>query len=169
MAHTLADEHEKPPSPRQLALVARHFGKDCSTWVARSKGQPVAAIIVLSAGSYAKGWRRTMDKKLAAPVQANELLDRLSIEGACRAGYRFFDLGAAEPGTALAAAKEKLGATPTVQPLPAGRPPRRGHRTPGLARRGREDHGLGVNRRRHHRLGTVYAEALVAEDKAPPD
>ncbi len=100
-----------PTSPRQLALVARHFGKGCATWVARSKGQPVAAIIVLSAGSYAKGWRRAMDKELAAPLQANELLDRLSIEEACREGYRFFDLGAAEAGTALAAAKEKLGAT----------------------------------------------------------
>ena len=100
-----------PTSPRQLALVARHFGKGCATWVARSQGRPVAAIIVLSTGSYAKGWRRAMDKELAAPLQANELLDRLSIEEACREGYRFFDLGAAEPGTPLAAAKEKLGAT----------------------------------------------------------
>ena len=52
-----------------------------------------------------------MDKELAAPVQANELLDRLSIEDACRNGHRFFDLGGAQPGSPIAASKEKLGAT----------------------------------------------------------
>jgi hypothetical protein len=99
-----------PTSPDTLALVARHFGEGCATWVARVKGEPVAAIIVLSAGGYAKGWRRAMDKERAAPVQANELLDRLSIEEACRSGHRFFDLGGAQPGSSLAASKEKLGA-----------------------------------------------------------
>ena len=100
-----------PTSPDNLALVARHFGEGCATWVARVKGEPVAAIIVLSSGAYAKGWRRAMDKELAAPVQANELLDRLSIEDACRNGHRFFDLGGAQPGSPIAASKEKLGAT----------------------------------------------------------
>ncbi|HLN43655.1 MAG TPA: GNAT family N-acetyltransferase [Acidimicrobiales bacterium] len=100
-----------PTTPDNLALVARHFGEGCATWVARVKGEPVAAIIVLSSGTYAKGWRRAMDKELAAPVQANELLDRLSIEEACRSGHRFFDLGGAQPGSPVAASKEKLGAT----------------------------------------------------------
>ena len=100
-----------PTTPDNLALVARHFGEGCATWVARVKGEPVAAIVVLSSGSYAKGWRRAMDKELAAPVQANELLDKLSIEEACQSGHRFFDLGGAQPGSPVAASKEKLGAT----------------------------------------------------------
>ncbi len=101
-----------PTSLGQLATVARHFGEDCVTWVARLKGEPVAATIVLKAGTNAKGWRRTMDKNLAAPVRANELLDRLAIEDACQGGCRFFDLGGSPPGSSLAKYKEKFGATP---------------------------------------------------------
>ena len=100
-----------PASPDRLALVAGHFGEQCTTWVARSKGQPVAAIIVLRSGAYAKYWRGAMDKELATPVRANELLHRLAIEEACRDGYRFYDMGGAEPGSSLAGFKEKLGTT----------------------------------------------------------
>lgn len=100
-----------PTSPGQLALVAKHFGKDCATWVTWSGGQPVAAIIVLRAGAYVKGWRSAMDKKLAAPVCANQLMMGLVIEEACRDGYRFYDMGGSPPESSLAAFKKKLGAT----------------------------------------------------------
>ena len=100
-----------PTSPSQLALVAEHFGKDCAVWVARYRGEPAAAIIVLRAGIWAKYWRGAMDKELATPVRANEFLHRLAIEEACRDGYRFYDMGGAGPGSQLAAFKEKLGAT----------------------------------------------------------
>ena len=100
-----------PTSPSQLALVAEHFGKDCAVWVARAKGQPAAAVIVLRSGMGAKYWRGAMDKELATPVRANELLHRLAIEEACRDGYRFYDMGGTEPGSPLAAFKEKLGAS----------------------------------------------------------
>jgi len=97
-------------SPRMLAAVARSFGQDCAIWVARSKGEPVAAIIVLRSGAYAKYWRGVMDKERAAPLRANELLHRLAIEQACRDDSRFYDMGFARSGSQLAEFKKKLGA-----------------------------------------------------------
>jgi Acetyltransferase (GNAT) domain len=102
-----------PTSPARLALMAENFGEDCATWIARSKGQPVAAIIVLRSGAYAKYWRGAMDSEGANPVRANEFLHRLAIEEACREGYRFYDMGSA-PGSSLARFKEKLGAAPVL-------------------------------------------------------
>ena len=99
-------------TPGHLALVARHFGADCATWVAWYKGQPAAANIILQSGAYVKYWRGAMDKEIAAPVRANDLLHRLAIEEACREGYRFYDTGGAEPGSSLARFKVNLGATP---------------------------------------------------------
>jgi hypothetical protein len=52
-----------------------------------------------------------MDKEAANPVRANDLLQRLVIEEACRDGYRFYDMGFTQPGSPLAGFKEKLGAT----------------------------------------------------------
>ena len=98
-------------TPRHLALVARHFGADCATWVAWYKGQPAAANIILRSGAYAKYWRGAMDKEIAAPVRANDLLHRLAIEEACQEGYRFYDMGGAEPGSSLTRFKVNLGAT----------------------------------------------------------
>ena len=97
--------------PGMLATVARQFGADFGIWVARSAGVPVAAIIVLRSGAYAKYWRGAMDKELATRVRANEFLHRLAIEEACRDGYRFYDMGPSRPGSPLAGFKEKLGAT----------------------------------------------------------
>lgn len=98
-------------TPEHLAVVSRHFGADCAVWVARYRGQPAAANIVLRAGAYVKAWRGAMDKEIAAPVCATEFLDRLAIEDACQEGYRFYDLGGAKPGSSLARFKENLGAT----------------------------------------------------------
>jgi hypothetical protein len=96
--------------PKMLAAVSQHFGKDCGIWVARSKGVPVAAIIVLQSGTYTRYWRGAMDKELATPVRANEFLHSIAIEQACRDGYRYYDMGQSRPSSPLAAFKEKLGA-----------------------------------------------------------
>jgi hypothetical protein len=100
--------------PKILTSVARHFGTDCAVWMARWKGEPVAAIIVLSSGAYAKYWRGAMNKQLAGPQRANELLHRLAVEDACQHGCRYYDMGTARPGSQLAFFKEKLGAVPHV-------------------------------------------------------
>jgi hypothetical protein len=97
--------------PKMVAAVSQRFGKDCGIWVARSKGIPVAAIIVLQSGTQAKYWRAAMDQELATPVRANDLLHSLAIEQACRDGCRYYDMGHSRPGSPLAAFKEKLGAT----------------------------------------------------------
>ena len=113
-----------PTFPGQLASVARNFGKDCATWVARFNGEPVAAIVVLSSGAYAKYWRGAMNKELGGPTRANDLLHRLAIEQACCDGSRFYDLGGTPLGSSLAAFKEKLGATlQFTHSLHAERPP----------------------------------------------
>ena len=52
-----------------------------------------------------------MDKELATPVRANELLHSLAIEEACRDGYRCYEMGQSRPESPLAAFKEKFGAT----------------------------------------------------------
>jgi Acetyltransferase (GNAT) domain len=97
--------------PRMLEVVAGRFGTDCGIWVAWSRGVPVAAIIVLKSGGYAKYWRGAMDKELATGARANDLLHRLAIEDACEEGYRWYDMGYSRPGSRLASFKEKLGAT----------------------------------------------------------
>lgn len=98
--------------PRTVAAVARHFGTCCAVWLARAKGEPLAAIIVLSYGEYANYWKGAMNKQLAGPLRANDLLHRLAIEDACQQGYSFYDMGTTRPGSPLAAFKEKFGAVP---------------------------------------------------------
>jgi lipid II:glycine glycyltransferase (peptidoglycan interpeptide bridge formation enzyme) len=94
-----------------LKAVAQHFGQDCTTWVAFSEGVPVAAIIVLRAGSRVYGWRAAMDKALGGPKGASQLLQKLVIEDACANGCQSYDMGIAVPGTSLADFKERFGAT----------------------------------------------------------
>ena len=93
-----------------MGPVARRFGENCQTWVARHRGAPVAAVVVLYAGEYAKAWKAVMDKDLAAPVRAVDLLHRLIIEDACDKGLRAYDLGESRPGSSLERFKCKLGA-----------------------------------------------------------
>jgi hypothetical protein len=113
-----------------LVSVAECFGTSCSVWLARSNGEPVAGIIVLSSGTYAKYWKGAMDKQQAGPLRANELLHRLVIEDACQRGYRFYDMGWTRPASPLAAFKEKLGATAhPAYTLRAERVPLRAART----------------------------------------
>jgi hypothetical protein len=94
-----------------MALLARRFGEHCQTWVARHRGMPVAAVVVLYAGGYAKAWKAAMDKELAGPVRVIDLLHRLIVEDACDKGLRAYDLGESRPGSALERFKRKLGAT----------------------------------------------------------
>lgn len=100
-----------PVARPQMELVARHFGKDCLTWVARSKGRPVAALIALRFGTHAQGWRIAADRELAHPMRASEYLHRLDIEEACREGYRHYNMGGAPEGSSLARYKKKFGAS----------------------------------------------------------
>jgi Acetyltransferase (GNAT) domain len=99
------------PVPRFRGLAER-LGRTCRIWMAWLDGRPVAAILVLQgahASSYALG---AMDKDLAGPTRANDLLQRLAIEDACRAGCRYYHMGESGASAAMAQFKERFGARP---------------------------------------------------------
>ncbi|WP_037603899.1 GNAT family N-acetyltransferase [Streptacidiphilus rugosus] len=106
--------HREPP--RLVQAVAERFGASCAVWLASCAGQPAAAIVVLRHGTHAKYWRGAMDRRLAGPVHANELLHRLAVEDACAAGCLVYDMGDAEPGSSLARFKENFGARAVPSP-----------------------------------------------------
>ncbi len=100
-------QHRDPISKFQH--MAEHLGEACQIWVARLDGQPIAAIIVVQ-GTNAHCTRGAMDKDLASPVRANDLLHKLAIEDACCAGCRFYHMGESGSSVALAQFKESFGA-----------------------------------------------------------
>lgn len=93
-----------------LEIISHRFGERFKIWIASVDGRPAASIIVIGSGAYAKYWRGAMDKDLAAPVRANELLHRLAIEEACDLGYRYYEMGESRDGSPLEQFKRKLGA-----------------------------------------------------------
>jgi len=97
-------------SPVRAALLVEAFGPQLAVWIARVGGQPAAALVILHSGSYAKYLWGAMDKRLAGPVRAADLLHRLAIEEACQLGFRYYDLGGADPESSLGAYKRKFGA-----------------------------------------------------------
>jgi len=100
-------------SLEKLNLVTRYFGTSCATWVAYRQGEPIAAMIVLHSGAYAKRWKSAINVDAARPMPAaSALLNRLAIEDACNAGLRRFDMGEARPGSSLASFKMQFGAQP---------------------------------------------------------
>ena len=96
---------------QKFKLIAEKLGDACRVWVARLNGQPVAASIVLQYGNVNDA-RNVMNKELAAPVFANDLLLSMSIEDACRSGCRYYHLGESGASTGLAHYKERFGARP---------------------------------------------------------
>lgn len=92
-------------------------------YLARHEGRAVAGIVVLH-GRGASHVLGAMDKSLAAPVRANDLLQRVAIEDACLAGCLFYDCGETGTNAELAAFKTRFGAEPTawsdyvIEPLP---------------------------------------------------
>jgi lipid II:glycine glycyltransferase (peptidoglycan interpeptide bridge formation enzyme) len=90
---------------------AAALGDEMRVWVAWKNGSPAASIIVLQ-GANANYTRGAMDKDLAGPTHANDLLQWLAIEDACEAGCRHYHMGESGSSRPLAAFKEKFGARP---------------------------------------------------------
>jgi len=96
---------------RKFHLMAQALGDACRIWVAWSGKQPAAAILVLL-GANASYTRGAMNKELAGPTRANDLLHRLAIEDACRAGCHYYHMGESGSSTSLARFKSGFGAQP---------------------------------------------------------
>lgn len=96
--------------PRQkLEAIARTMKERCHVWVARHRGQPAAAIIVLQEHN-AQYIRGAMDKDIAGKTGANFLLHYNAIEEACRAGCGHYHMGESRKGSPLAHFKAHFGA-----------------------------------------------------------
>ncbi len=96
----------------QLASALPALGSTVTGWTAHLHGEPVAAYVALRHGEQAYFWMSAMDKALAERTDAGALLQSLAIEEACAAGARCFQLGESDPGSGVAAFKERFGATP---------------------------------------------------------
>jgi Acetyltransferase (GNAT) domain len=111
----------------KFELIARAMGAACKVWVAWYNEEPAAAIIVLQDGVNAQDIRGAMDKRLAAPSCANDLLHSLAIEDACRSGCRFYHMGETGNSKSLAHFKTRFGADAlpyaeyTIEKLPVSR------------------------------------------------
>jgi lipid II:glycine glycyltransferase (peptidoglycan interpeptide bridge formation enzyme) len=95
--------------------IARALDGDCHQWVARLEGRPVASIIVLLGGN-AHYTRGAMDKDLAGPLRANDLLMWQAIQAACARDLASFHLGESGGSASLADYKERFGARPWDYP-----------------------------------------------------
>jgi hypothetical protein len=96
---------------RKIEALAEALGAQARVWVASLDGKPAAAILVL-VGANAHYTRGAMDRELAAPTRANQLLHRLAIEDACLAGCRSYHMGETGTSSGLARFKEGFGAQP---------------------------------------------------------
>jgi hypothetical protein len=109
--HLLAHWRGQQRDPlRKFQLMAKLLGEACQIWVAWLDQQPAAAILVLQDGRNAHYTRGAMDKSLAGPTRANDLLHRLAIETACQAGCRFYHMGETGASESLAQFKSRFGA-----------------------------------------------------------
>src|SRR5437764_15209932 len=71
--------------PREkFEAMGRLLGERCRVWLARVEGRPAAAIVVIQ-GVNAYYFRGAMDEELAQ-YRASDLIQRLAIEDACKAG-----------------------------------------------------------------------------------
>lgn len=91
--------------------MAAALGGAMRVWVAWKDGSPAASIVVLI-GANASDTRGAMNKHLAAPTNANDLLQWLAIEDACKAGCWQYHMGESGGSRSLAHFKEKFGARP---------------------------------------------------------
>ena len=90
--------------------IARVLATACRVRVAWHERQAVAAALVLTGTNNAYYIRGVMDKALAAPVNANDLLQSLAIQDACEAGCRYYHMGESGWSENLSHFKERFGA-----------------------------------------------------------
>lgn len=95
----------------KFSSIARHFGEACHVWIAWVEGKPAAAAFVLQYGNVNDA-RGAIDRQALGTSGANDLIQKLSIEEACRSGCRYYHFGETGASTSLAHYKQRFGATP---------------------------------------------------------
>jgi CelD/BcsL family acetyltransferase involved in cellulose biosynthesis len=105
----LAIRRLKHRDPREkFDAIGRLLGERCRVWLARVEGQAAAAIMVIQ-GVNAYYYRGAMDERLGK-YRPNDLIQRLAIEDACKAGCRYYYMGDSGWSDSLAQFKEGFGA-----------------------------------------------------------
>lgn len=100
---------------RKFRVVAEKLGPTCRIWLARHRGEAVAATIALHHGAHATYWRGYSSAE-AGPLRANDLLHRSMIEAACALGCRDYNMGWSGTQTLLAY-KARFGAREVEFPV----------------------------------------------------
>lgn len=93
----------------KLEAIARQLGDRFCHHVAYHEGRPVASAICV-VGRSAHDTRGAMDRELAHPVRANDLLQAHALHHAVDHGCRHYHLGESGGSSSLAQFKEKFGA-----------------------------------------------------------
>ena len=89
------------------------LGDAMQIWVAWKDGAPAASNVILR-GTNVNDTRGAMNKELARPTSANDLLEWRQIEDACKGGCRWYHLGESGYSRGLSQYKEKWGARPVT-------------------------------------------------------
>jgi hypothetical protein len=100
---------DRRDSIEKFSILGKCLGNAFRVWVAWYHGEPAAAIIVLQ-GANAHYTRGVMNQELAGPTRANDLLHKLAIEEACKAGCRYYHMGETGNSKSLARFKSRFGA-----------------------------------------------------------
>jgi hypothetical protein len=102
---------ERRLNPRsRWRQIARRTEGGVAIWVARHRGEPAAAIVVLRGRNdhYTRG---AMNKQIAGPTRANFLLHWLAIQDACSRAAQWYQMGqSGRDGCPVARFKENFGA-----------------------------------------------------------
>jgi hypothetical protein len=94
----------------RFEAMARHLGDRCRVWIARVEGRAAACMLVLL-GANAYDFRAAMTEDLRH-YRAQDLIERLSVEEACKAGCRYYYMGDSGWSPSLSHYKEQFGAQP---------------------------------------------------------
>ncbi len=94
---------------RKFEAISAALGDGCRTWVAWHDDRPAASLLVLQDHNshYTRG---AMDKDLAGPTRANDLLHWAAIQDAMASGCSRYHMGETRRDSSLARFKEGFGA-----------------------------------------------------------
>jgi hypothetical protein len=93
----------------KFRTIAAKLGAACQIWMAWHQGEPAAAMLVLCHHNVNDA-RGAMNEELANATGANNLLQKLAIEEACRHGCRYYHMGESGTSAGLAYCKSRFGA-----------------------------------------------------------